>query len=339
MCCAKCDDYDPNCSDEKIELHPDMSRRMVERLVAMGPREWPTEALAWPVLRRTMKALAENAMLRMIPMPTLHGRGIVTCGGGRYNASLYVLIRMIRRTGCTLPIQIWHHGPTEPVNPRVLDLPGVTAHDTAKIPGLRRRTGWPMKTVAWTNCRFAEFLFFDADAYPLIDPTTWFDHNPNGCVVFGDFDNNDRYLSRASYPAANWSKAPPTINGGHYVIDAATTWPAISLAHHFDQHDDYWHQFRRQGQFTGVGGYSDQDQFRAALAITGTGWSMWPRKFEHRPGAFLQFGPDGEPAIVHRVGAKFAEPGAWRKGPRVLDWLPEESAAWEFFHKWKTLRN
>jgi len=35
------------------------------------------------------------------------GRGIVICGGGSYLPSAYVAIRHVRRTGCSLPIELW----------------------------------------------------------------------------------------------------------------------------------------------------------------------------------------------------------------------------------------
>ena len=45
------------------------------------------------------------------PPAWTHDRGIVICGGGwRFFPSLFVTIACIRKTGCTLPIQVWFLG-------------------------------------------------------------------------------------------------------------------------------------------------------------------------------------------------------------------------------------
>src|SRR5689334_6250534 len=42
------------------------------------------------------------------------GRGIVICGGGEtYFTCAWVCIGMLRRTGCTLPIEFWYRGRAE----------------------------------------------------------------------------------------------------------------------------------------------------------------------------------------------------------------------------------
>ena len=47
---------------------------------------------------------------RAPPYPsTMHGRGIVICGGGlKYIVPAWVNVQMIRRSGCTLPIEMWY---------------------------------------------------------------------------------------------------------------------------------------------------------------------------------------------------------------------------------------
>lgn len=99
-------------------------------------------------------------------------RGIVTIADGpAYEACLWVLLRMLQRTACRLPVQVWGR-PFPEVAGWVTEWrdPG-----TDYAVGNVRSGTRELKAVACLESGFDEVLFFDADAYPLTDPTPWLD--------------------------------------------------------------------------------------------------------------------------------------------------------------------
>ena len=79
------------------------------------------------------------------------GRGITVCAGGFvYFTNAWVLVRMLRKLGCGLPIQFWHHGEEE-MDARMRKLVApygvecVDARQVAKAAGCRISQGWPLK--------------------------------------------------------------------------------------------------------------------------------------------------------------------------------------------------
>ena len=144
------------------------------------------------------------------------GRGIVICGGGmKYFPCAWVCIQMLRRVGCTLPIQLWHLGPEEmdeemkelvkPVGVECVDglqiesslveaTPRRSPVEAAPSPPVDhhaatgasrslwgdgasppRLGGWELKPFAILHCPFKEVLYLDADNVPVVNPEFLFD--------------------------------------------------------------------------------------------------------------------------------------------------------------------
>jgi hypothetical protein len=326
--CQRCDDYIGN----RQIIHPSISiAEMIER-VKEGHRVWPRNWHKWNVTQRTMLTMMRSFVAAMEPPPPMSGRGIVMCGGGRYEASAYVSIKMIRRTGCTLPIQLWHRGAEEPVGARVRALPGVTViNGLESRPKPRIYGGWESKALAVLRSGFKEVMFLDADCYPVTDPTICFDHNPCGTVFFYDNEPMDVNLQYPSYGITSEQvKRIPGINSGQYIVDLERAWKGMALANWFDHHSDYWYQFRQ-----GVGGFSDQDQLRAAWLVLGLPAHSYQPRCTYEPGVLSYSGPESpQTMFVHRVGCKFAERGCFRRPPRVVNGMAGEQDAWQFWREW-----
>src|SRR5262245_22488347 len=65
------------------------------------------------VVRRHRDAFARLAG-GPIPRPeSRSGAGVLMVGGGKWWAGNVLAVRMLRDTGCTLPVQIWHAGADE----------------------------------------------------------------------------------------------------------------------------------------------------------------------------------------------------------------------------------
>ncbi len=55
-------------------------------------------------------AKAENFITTIPPFPSgYEGRGVIICGGGlKYFTNAWVAIRILRKLGCNLPLQVWY---------------------------------------------------------------------------------------------------------------------------------------------------------------------------------------------------------------------------------------
>lgn len=113
-------------------------------------------------------------------------RGILYVGGGKYWAGIVTGIRLLRRYGCNLPVEIWYRGDVEYVEPEdVKKLGDVTLHNIDyysrqlrdnRISSKRVESGgWEAKTYAMTHTALSQVLYLDADAYCVDDPTAAFD--------------------------------------------------------------------------------------------------------------------------------------------------------------------
>jgi hypothetical protein len=293
----------------------------------------------WPVSGAAHLLLADRFLANMpaYPQGQFAGRGAVICGGGSYEASVYVACRMLRHVGWQHPIQVWHRGDAEPVSDRVRRLPDVTVVDVERHPARSSRrfvSGWAVKMFAVINCPFEEVFFLDADCYPIYNPDECFQpqHNPHGIVVWPDNPVVDQAIHWPSYGLLPDNEFG--INGGHYVLEKKRAWRTLQLAAHYDDHCDYYYCYTSSPVPVGV--FSDQEHFRIALRKLATPF----QKYAERPLAcicdsYIQAGPNGRTLFVHRWGSKFAPPDHFSRPPQWwLGQLPMELTTWQYFLEW-----
>lgn len=233
------------------------------------------------------------------------GDGIVYVGGGKYWAGMIAGIRLLRDTGCTLPVQIWYRGQCEKVYPEDilgLNVELIDADLTAETLGNSRiprgnvnRGGWESKLYALYNTKFSRVLFLDADAYCVADPTP----------VFAELVEHPLFYWRdtdAQLRTINWKeigvdsiKIPP-IQGGEFFIDRIKCQKLIALCNWMCQHSDYY--FKHM--------FGDQDTWRVGLTILGSPYKCsteislkWMGAFECRY--------KNKPLIIHRCQGKLFE--------------------------------
>jgi len=298
-----------------------------------GPeRDRPTGWHQLPLVQEAHRELAVRHLNQLPEYPASEraGRGVVLVGGGKYECGNYVHIRLLREFGCTLPIQVWHRLSVEPISCKIRNLPCVTVIDAESHPARsqwRVLGGWQLKAVAGLWSGFKEWIFSDADNYPVADPTCVFDNNPTGFVGVPDLASCDNSINWDSYGLT--PDAGPAINGGTYVIDLERCWKAINLAHHLDMHSEYYYKVEYR-----TGGFGEQDQIRAALRMAG----IQPHFYAGRPGGngsqFIQVGPDGKPLWVHRIHGKPNPPSVSKKSMRYLAHLPMEKRVHELVNEW-----
>lgn len=260
------------------------------------------------------------------PIDRFQGRGILVCGGGEhYFPNVWICIRMLRRAGCTLPIELWHRGPREMsvemkemLAPYQVDVRDAFA--VAREYPVRSLDGWELKPYAIANSRFVEVLYIDADNVVVRDPEYLFnakEYLHYGALFWPDlpFKNAEEWtLQSTAWKVMNVPfRTEPEFEAGQMVIDKRRCWMALQLTLHLNEHSDYYYRFF----------FGDKDTFHLA-------WRKLRQDFGFvsRPptplGAnlvLIQTDPSGERLFQHRCNAKWTLNGS---NERIRGFLFEE---------------
>lgn len=237
-------------------------------------------------------------------------RGIVICGGGwKFFPSLYVTVRVLRKVGCNLPIQIWclNRGEYDIRMEWALseyDVEWVIAEEFYQMKGIVRRTfgGWEMKPFAALHSPFAQVISLDADCYPVYNPEIFMEH-PEFQAVGASFwpdqvrltdDQWERFGLRPHDEQA-WES-------GQFIIDKNKHYAPLVLTNWLNDHSDYVYKHI----------YGDKDTFHLAWRKTGYQTCIPTRKPGWDQVAFVQKDFDGNPLFIHRTRDKFRWPKDFR---------------------------
>jgi len=215
------------------------------------------------------------------PAGRFHGAGIVTCAGGlSYVTCGWVLVKLLRRLGCRLPVEVWHRGRiemSERMRAVLETVDGVTCVDASRVPGREggyRLNGWELKPFAILHSRFERVLFLDCDNVPTRDPSFLL-HSPelerHGAIFWPDrwMGEGDTASHRTIRPEA-WTacdvpwRDEPEFESGQMVIDKRRCWQALHLAMFLNQHSDFFYEFL----------LGDKDTFHMAWRRLGQSFAM-----------------------------------------------------------------
>ncbi|HEV8325050.1 MAG TPA: hypothetical protein VG389_25775 [Myxococcota bacterium] len=263
-----------------------------------------------PLNEQTAQAALEAFIERIPPCPPFEGTGVVIPGGGRYFPSAWVCLNMLRRAGCTLPIQVWHLGPDEmtPTMRRLAEERGascVDAHAVRAEHPVRRLGGWELKAYAILRTGFRHVLLLDADNVPLVDPTFLFrgrQYAETGAIFWPDFTRfaPDHAIWRLTGVA--W-RDEPEFESGQICVDKERCWRAMSLALWMNEHSDFWYRHI----------YGDKDTFHLAFRKLGSPYAMPAAAPVHLDRATIaQADFAGDVIFHHRHGDKWRLDGANR---------------------------
>lgn len=260
------------------------------------------------------------------PEDRFEGRGVVVCAGGqRYFPCAWVCIKMLRRLGSSLPVELWYRGPRE-MNQEMIDLISplgvrcVNAYEVAKERPVRRLDGWELKPFAVVNSSFREVLYLDADNVAARNPDFLFD-TPQ-YLQTGTLFWPDRYMGHGDFPwlkRAAWEvcKVPyrvePEFESGQFVIDKRRCWLPLQVALYLNEQSDFYYQYF----------YGDKDTYHLAWRRVGQEFSQIPFRPLNSGGSrvITQFDFEHRVLFQHRNGDKWRLDGG---NTRVEDFANEE---------------
>lgn len=305
--CRTCPDY----------LFPALSTRTpvndVRRHLDLEPRPQPHGWWDWPNVREAQRRAVADRIAATPPCPRrFRGRGIVIAGGGAYFASAYVVLRVLRHVGCTLPVELWHlDGEIDaamrrllrPLGVRCINADAVTRRHPFRFLDGHWWKGWQLKPYAVVHSAFREVLFLDADCYPARDPTFLFDwprFREWGSIFWPDVES-----SRGLFTPELWALfgVPPEtrmpFESGQLLVNKALCWRELNLALHYNAQADFTYRIL----------WGDKDTFLVAWRRLGRDYGMlWPSSGWDTH-TILQYDDRGEPLFLHRCRDK------WRVAP------------------------
>lgn len=226
------------------------------------------------------------------------GRGIVICAGGvKYFTNAWVCINMLRKIGCSLPIQIWHLGEAEMDDEmralvRGLGVECVDALTVARRFPVRRLGGWGLKPYAILRCPFREVLFLDADNVPVVNPEFLFDtphYRETGAIFWPDYGRFEK--TQAIWDNCGLLRPEgPEFESGQIVVDKERCWKALCLALWFNENSDFYYQHL----------HGDKETFHLAFHQFKKSYAMVPVPIHPLAGTMCQHDFGGRRIFQHR---------------------------------------
>jgi hypothetical protein len=269
---------------------------LVSKAVRTGEKcGWKSDALGAMTFRN-----ASEQFIRTIPSysNSFSGDGIIICAGGtKYLTCAWVCIRMLRKLGCNLPVEIWHLGKKE-LNPRMrrpfmkLGVTFIDALTVRREHPARILEGWPLKAYAILNSRFKNVLLLDADNVPVKNPAYLFrcpEFRKTGAIFWPDY-------GRLAPTRSIWNicgvryRDEPEFESGQILVNKETAWKALSLANWYNEHADFYYQHI----------HGDKDTFHMAFRKVGHKYAMPPYPIAPLDGVMCQHDFNGRRVFQHR---------------------------------------
>ncbi len=233
------------------------------------------------------------------------GRGIVICAGGqRYLTCAWVCINMLRRSGCALPVQLWHLGRRE-LDERIkaLLLPlGVQCVDACQV---RKRfpcrilRGWQLKPYAILRSNFREVLLLDADNVPVVNPEFLFEtpqYRASGAVFWPDYGYLDSKNAKIIWRSCGVRRPHEReFETGQVLVDKQRCWAALCLTMWFNEHSDFYYRYI----------HGDKETFHLAFRKLKKSYALVKTPIQSLKGIMCQHDFQGRRVFQHRNTAKW----------------------------------
>jgi hypothetical protein len=250
------------------------------------------------------------------PSPRASGRGLVMpAGGWRVFRWAWVALHMLRRTGCRLPVELWHLDGREvdPTMRRLAQPLGARFVDASRLRRahpIRILNAWELKPYAVLHSRFRHVLLLDADNVPIRDPTPLFD-SPQYRALGAFFWPDEAPFPRR-HPIWRICRLPyrrdPRVESGQLLVDTVRCRRALRLTVFMNEHSDFFYRYV----------HGDKDTFQLAWWLAGQQYGSPAKPMHPLQGAMCQHDPRGRRIFQHRI-AKWDDPALRIRGFRHED--------------------
>ena len=250
-------------------------------------------------------------------------QGIVSTAGGAYLPVLVISLRMLRRTGSKLPMEVFLADKTEyesyiceTVLPELNAKCVILSDILDQVPKEVSITHYQYKVVSMLFSSFEELLFLDSDAFPIREPMELFAAEPfasHGLVLWPDFwasTASSLFYSITSQPAPSMTLRQSS-ETGEILISKKTHQRSLLLATYYNYYGpDQYYALLSQGS----PGEGDKETFLAAASAFNESFYQVSESVR----AIGHFKPDGDLAGSAMVqydpiqDYRLTQQGLWR---------------------------
>lgn len=201
-------------------------------------------------------------------------RGIVSTAGGAQMPIFMVTLRMLRRTGCSLPVELFvgfnDHDPY--LCDKVLPMLNARCVQLEDYLGLDKTQGiakYQFKSFAITFSSFEDILFLDADDYPIANPEHFFTKEPyisTGLVTWPDFwaSSASKYLFQIQNRTVPLMNELSSTESGQLLISKRSHGKALLMSLYYNYYGPgYYYPLMSQGG----PGEGDKETFIAGAEV------------------------------------------------------------------------
>lgn len=235
--------------------------RMPKGRVATAQRQWQVFMSAAPAY----------------PEGTFRQRGIAVVSGAMpHIVHTWVTLHMLRRTGSTLPVELWFLEAELPTKRLGVALEAAGATIRVFPPGVERLGGFALKAAALLLSGFEEVLLLDADNVPVRDPVLLFESplfEASGIVLWADYWDSAAAPDAAAVLALPADTVLPagSFESGQMLFNKRRAWRAIQLAAFMNIHSTLYYEL-----LTNFMGKGDKETFAFATLATNGSYALAP---------------------------------------------------------------
>lgn len=203
-------------------------------------------------------------------------KGLVTTGGGKYFPVFIISLRMLRRTGTTLPVEVFladHDEYEKEICDEVLPSLNATcvilSDILTSVPHDVEITKYQFKVFAMIFSSFEEILFLDADSFPIYNPDELFSSTlfqENGLITWPDFwasSTSEYYYTISQQPVPSMGERASS-ETGELLVSKKTHQRSLLLATYYNYYGPT-HYYLLLSQ--GSPGEGDKDTFLPAATV------------------------------------------------------------------------
>lgn len=219
-----------------------------------------------------LKGVKEAKLLR--PVHTPGTRGLVSTAGGSYLPVFVSSLRMLRRTGSTLPVELYMKDSDEyekEICDNVLPELNVRCLVLSDVVGKNSIAHYQLKIFAVLFSSFEEIIWMDADCFPLYKPDILLDSEPfasSGLVTWPDFWGSavsPIYFKIIQQPVPPMT-ARQSSETGIFLVSKKTHFLTLLLSAYYNYYGPSYY-FRLLSQ--GAPGEGDKETFIQAASAVG----------------------------------------------------------------------